>query len=149
MPHDRYAVPSPLYSKPQGTLRLSGSLSWELCDRDGTTIVSVSLPLPDIDPLEALDRLSSDRPHFYWEHPAEEVAIAALQPLVRLELNEGDRFAQAQRFIASVLQRTVTVGELDLPLAGPHFFCSFTFFEKPHHEAQRFPAATVFYRSGR
>ncbi len=116
----------------------------ELSDRDDATIVSVSLPLPEIDPLAALDRLGGNHPHFYWEHSAEEVAIAALQPLVCLELNEGDRFTQAQRFIASVLQRTVTVGELQLPFAGPHFFCSFTFFEKPHHEAQRFPAATVF-----
>jgi menaquinone-specific isochorismate synthase len=135
---------APSIQNPKALYDCLAACRGELCDRDGTTIVSVSLPLPDIDPLEVLDRLSGDRLHFYWEHPAEEVAIAALQPLVRLELNEGDRFAQAQRFIASVLQRTVTVGELDLPLAGPHFFCSFTFFEKPHHEAQRFPAATAF-----
>jgi menaquinone-specific isochorismate synthase len=29
-------------------------------------------------------------------------------------------------------------------MAGPHFFCSFTFFDRPHHESQRFPAAVAF-----
>ncbi len=116
----------------------------EISDPSYPPIVSVSLPLPKIDPLGIIDRLGQDEAHFYWEHPAEERAIAAIHPLVRLELNEPDRFAQSQRFIASVLARTVTVGEDKLPLAGPHFFCSFTFFDQPRHEVQRFPAATVF-----
>jgi menaquinone-specific isochorismate synthase len=108
-------------------------------------LVSLSLPLPKIDPLAALEQLGAmDAAHFYWEHPTEEIAIAALQPILQLKVNGSDRFTQAQQFISKALQRTLTVGETALPLAGPHFFCSFTFFEQPHHEAQRFPAATVF-----
>jgi menaquinone-specific isochorismate synthase len=108
-------------------------------------LVSLSLALPKIDPLAALEQLGSkDSAHFYWEHPTEEIAIAALQPIMQLKVNGSDRFTQAQQFIAKALQRTLAVGETALPLAGPHFFCSFTFFEQPHHEAQRFPAATVF-----
>ncbi|MGB8702742.1 MAG: isochorismate synthase [Thermosynechococcaceae cyanobacterium] len=114
-------------------------------EQDRETIVSLSLPLPAVDPLEVLDRLNQTaQAHFYWEHPAEDVAIAAMQPVVRLKLNEGDRFAQAQQFISSVLQRTVTVGDLDLPFAGPHFFGNFTFFETSPHEARLFPAVHFF-----
>lgn len=109
------------------------------------TIVSVSLPLPEIDPLAALEQLGhTGAAHFYWEHPAAEIAVAAMQPVAELKFNGSDRFGEAQRFIAKTLQRTVSIGETGLPLAGPHFFCGFTFFEQPYHEAQRFPAATVF-----
>jgi menaquinone-specific isochorismate synthase len=112
---------------------------------NGNAIASISLALPKIDPLYALDLLGhATRSHFYWEHPTEDIAIAAMQPIARLEIDSGDRFAQTQQFISGVLQRTATAGELHLPLAGPHFFCSFTFFDKAHHEPQRFPAATVF-----
>jgi menaquinone-specific isochorismate synthase len=109
------------------------------------TIVSLSLPLPKLDPLMALEQLGHlDAAHFYWEHPTEEIAIAAMQPVAELKFDGPSRFAAAQQFVSTVLQRTVVVGETSLPLAGPHFFCGFTFFEQPYHEAQRFPAATVF-----
>jgi menaquinone-specific isochorismate synthase len=111
----------------------------------GEAIASISLALSNIDPLQALERLGhAGQAHFYWEHPTEEMAIAAMQPVVRRAIEGGDRFAQTQTFVSEVLQRTVTAGELHLPMAGPHFFCSFTFFDRPHHEPQRFPAATVF-----
>jgi menaquinone-specific isochorismate synthase len=108
-------------------------------------IASISLSLPAIDPLQALERLGhAGQAHFYWEHPTAQIAIAAMQPIVRRAVEGGDRFAQAQTFISEVLQRTVTAGELHLPMAGPHFFCSFTFFDRPYHEPQRFPAAAIF-----
>ncbi|WP_404785508.1 isochorismate synthase MenF [Altericista sp. CCNU0014] len=108
-------------------------------------IASISLALPPLDPLAALEQLGhATQAHFYWEHPTEKTAIAAMQPIARQSIDGGDRFAKTQRFISEVLQRTATAGELHLPMAGPHFFCSFTFFDKAHHEAQRFPAATVF-----
>jgi menaquinone-specific isochorismate synthase len=109
------------------------------------TIVSLSLPLPHIDPLAALEQLGAmSAAHFYWEHPTEAIAIAAMEPVAELQFNGCDRFAEAQRFVSKVLRRIVTIGETSLPLAGPHFFCGFTFFEQPHHEAQCFSAATVF-----
>jgi menaquinone-specific isochorismate synthase len=111
----------------------------------GEAIASISLPLPALDPLQALERLGhAQKVHFYWEHPTEAIAIAAMQPVVQRSIEGSDRFAQAQTFISEVLQRTVTAGELHLPMSGPHFFCSFTFFERPCHEVQRFPAARVF-----
>jgi menaquinone-specific isochorismate synthase len=111
----------------------------------GEAIASISLTLPALDPLQALERLGhAQKMHFYWEHPTETIAIAAMQPVVQRSIEGGDRFTQAQTFISEVLQRTVTAGELHLPMAGPHFFCSFTFFDRPYHEPQRFPAAMVF-----
>jgi menaquinone-specific isochorismate synthase len=111
----------------------------------GEAIASISLALPALDPLQALERMGhAGKAHFYWEHPTEEIAIAAIQPVVQRSIEGGDRFVQAQTFISEVLQRTVTAGELHLPMAGPHFFCSFTFFDRPYHEPQRFPAAMVF-----
>ena len=120
-------------------------VSNQASNSNGTAIASISLALPKIDPLYALELLGhTTRSHFYWEHPTEAVAIAAMQPVVRREINGSDRFIQTQRFISEVLQRTATAGELHLPMAGPHFFCSFTFFDQPHHEPQRFPAAVAF-----
>lgn len=112
---------------------------------NGSVIASVSLGLPSIDPLSALEQLGyAERSHFYWEQPTEEIAIAAVQPIASVALNGSDRFNHAQQFIAEVLQRTATVGDLHVPLAGPHFFCSFTFFDRAHHEPQRFPGARIF-----
>ncbi|MCG9891209.1 MAG: isochorismate synthase [Thermosynechococcaceae cyanobacterium MS004] len=111
---------------------------------DRPSFVSLSLPLPKVDPLAALEALGSEKAHFYWEHPTAETAVMAVQPVAELRFNGRDRFTEAQRFIAKTLRHTISVGETSLPLAGPHFFCGFTFFERPHAEAQRFPAATVF-----
>jgi menaquinone-specific isochorismate synthase len=123
----------------------SGQTNSDQSNSDQSNIVSLSLPLPNVDPLAALEQLGqTDAAHFYWEHPTEDIAIAAFQPILQLKVDGSDRFTQAQQFISKALQRTVTVGETALPLAGPHFFCSFTFFEQPYHEAQLFPAATVF-----
>jgi menaquinone-specific isochorismate synthase len=111
----------------------------------GEAIASISLALPALDPLQALEGLGhAQKVHFYWEHPTEAIAIAAMQPVVQRSIEGGDRFAQAQTFISEILQRTVTAGELHLPMAGPHFFCSFTFFERSYHEAPLFPSAMVF-----
>jgi menaquinone-specific isochorismate synthase len=113
----------------------------------GEAIASISLALPNLDPLQALERLGHiDQAHFYWEHPTEQIAIAAMQPIAQQSIDSGggDRFTHAQQFISGILQRTVTAGEVHLPMAGPHFFCSFTFFDRPHYETRRFPAATVF-----
>ena len=109
------------------------------------TIASIALPLPALDPLTALEDLEGTaQPHFYWEHPAAEIAMVALQPIVQLAVREGNRFEQVRQFTTEVLQRTVPLGDLHLSLSGPHFFCSFTFFETSPNDTQRFPSATVF-----
>ncbi len=113
--------------------------------KEHAQIVSLSLELPAIDPLAALEQLQKpEHLHFYWEQRSQQTAIAATEPVLKLQIDGPQRFTQAQRFICTSLVDTVTAGALDLPCAGPHFFCSFTFFDDTQRELQLFPAATVF-----
>lgn len=114
-------------------------------DSEQIQIVSLSLEIPGVDPLAALDRLQApDQLHFYWEKRGQGAAIAATDPILQLQVNGSQRFQQAQRFISTALNEVMTAGALHLPFAGPHFFCSFTFFDQVRWEPRLFPAATVF-----
>lgn len=134
--------------------------------QDHPQIVSISLALPQLDPLVVLQTLSQPGTlHFYWETGNRARSCAAVQngavateelsqeigyepPLAivgvdaaaQLQTEGTDRFAAAQTFIQACLRHTTAVGDLQLPYAGPHFFCGFTFFE----QGQTFPAARVF-----
>jgi len=125
-------------------------------------IASISLALPPIDPLVVLQALAQpDALHFYWEKgnrrsfaveeavssgtslaglDQQPMAIAAIDAAVHCRTEGGQRFAAVKNFMDAWLPHTITLGDSQLPLAGPHFFCSFTFFE----DGDRFPGATVF-----
>ncbi|UJB70307.1 isochorismate synthase [Acaryochloris sp. 'Moss Beach'] len=114
-------------------------------EKEHAQVVSLSLELPKLDPLAALDLLQqADHPHFYWEKQSQRTAIAATEPLLHLQIDGTQRFTQAQHFICTSLVDTVSAGALHLPFAGPHFFCSFTFFDRTNQEQAFFPAASVF-----
>jgi len=68
------------------------------------------------------------------------LAIAAIDAAVYCRTEGGQRFSTVKNFIDAWLPHTITLGDTQLPLAGPHFFCSFTFFD----DGDRFPGATVF-----
>ncbi|MGB7415474.1 MAG: isochorismate synthase [Thermosynechococcaceae cyanobacterium] len=113
--------------------------------KEHAQVVSLSLEIPAVDPLAALEHLQQpDQLHFYWEQRSQQTAIAATEPVLQLQVDGPQRFTQAQNFICTSLVDTVRVGALDLPCAGPHFFCSFTFFDDTQREHRLFPAATVF-----
>ncbi len=110
-----------------------------LTDKMQTKIVSISLEILPIDPLAILQEISE--PHqlnFYLEKQVigeknihkNSLAIAAIDAATHLSVKSGNRFAQAQSFIQSCLDNTISLGVTHLPYTGPHFFCSFTFFEK-------------------
>lgn len=124
-------------------------------------IASISLALPPVDPLVVLQAL--DRPetlHFYWEkgnrrfttedissaeNPLEDrteqpIAIAAIDAAIQCRTQGDQRFDAVKNFMDAWLPHTITLGDSHLSLAGPHFFCSFTFFE----DGDRFPGAMVF-----
>ncbi|MDT9339261.1 isochorismate synthase [Trichodesmium erythraeum 21-75] len=61
------------------------------------------------------------------------LAIAAVDTATHFTVKSGSRFAQAESFIQSCLNNTISLGATHLPYSGPHFFCSFTFFEKDTH----------------
>ncbi len=105
--------------------------------------MSLSLPLPKIDPLTALEQFGHPS-HFYWEHPIEQIAIAAAPPLRSLPSGQGSRFVQAQAFVQQTLNRTAVVGDLARRFSGPHFFCSFTFNGNLDPATALFPAAHIF-----
>lgn len=116
--------------------------------KNRTQIVSVSLEIPPVDPLLALDALSQpSRMRFYWQKGTNSIAAvgAAVQFGVKKGRNGEGRFAGARDFITACLAHTVADGALHLPFAGPHFFSAFTFFETTDPaEAAPFPPATVF-----
>ncbi|NJR68443.1 MAG: isochorismate synthase [Synechococcales cyanobacterium CRU_2_2] len=130
------------------------------------------MPLPPLDPLRALEALGGfEQQHFYWEQPNEGLAIAAAAPCASVQFHGPDRFQRSQIFLRNCIAATLVVGPLtldrpplnlanladldptapelaapdpiDLPFAGPHFYCSFTFFDTST-PAGCFPPATLF-----
>lgn len=113
-------------------------------DKNHPQIVSISVEIQSVDPLAALRLIHQpEKPHFYFEKGSQSQAIAASGVAVDLKVEGPQRFLLARDFIYSWLANTITIGELDLPFSGPHFFCSFTFFDQKV-EISPFSAATVF-----
>ena len=129
---------------------------WELCqflvtcqqvsrEKNCGQIVSISLEIPPVDPLAVFQLLSQESPlNFYWEKGVKGEAIAAFDAAVYFTPESGDRFTQTKDFINSSLAKTLSTGALHLPFSGPHFFCSFTFFDRGLATNTPFPSATVF-----
>ncbi len=110
-----------------------------------TQLVSISLEIELVDPLSVLQLAKRDELSFYFENRGKGEAIAAIDAVVKLQLEGSkNRFYQAQKFINLCLANTLTVGISDELFAGPHFFCSFSFFDEPAQADYPFPSATVF-----
>ncbi|MEG4203143.1 isochorismate synthase [Microcoleus sp. Pol7_A1] len=120
-----------------------------LTEKDRTKIVSISQEIYPLDPLAVLQEISEPcQRHFYFEkrNPivGKSFAIAALDSAIHLTVAGTDRFALAQNFIRSTLANTITIGAERLPFSGPHFFCSFAFFDDNFAPNSYFPPATIF-----
>ncbi|MDE5073934.1 MAG: chorismate-binding protein, partial [Trichodesmium sp. St5_bin8] len=107
-----------------------------------TKIISISREILSVDPLAVLQKICQPHQlHFYLEKQAigeknihkNRLAIAAVDTATHFTVKSGSRFAQAESFIQSCLNNTISLGATHLPYSGPHFFCSFTFFEKDTH----------------
>ncbi len=108
-------------------------------------IVSISQEIQPLDPLAVLQGIAKpEQLQFYWEKASKKLAIAAIDAAVSLKFEGANRFHKAQQFIQSHLTNILPYGDLHLPFSGPHFFCSFTFFEKKITSHSPFPAATLF-----
>jgi menaquinone-specific isochorismate synthase len=117
-----------------------------------TKIVSISLEISPVDPLAVLQEIiEPDRRHFYFEkkdsgaahHSSSGFAIAAIDSAIHLTVEGIDRFDQSQDFIRSCLNNTIAVGDTHIPFGGPHFFCSFTFFDENSTANSDFSPATI------
>lgn len=107
-------------------------------------IATISLRVGRIDPLAVLESIfEPSELHFYLEKNGSGEAIAGADGVVSFLTDGPGRFAEAKAFIDDVLERTICIGDTDAAFAGPHFFCSFSFFDHPGAESP-FPGVTVF-----
>lgn len=108
-------------------------------------IVSISQEIEPLDPLAVLQAIAKpDQLQVYFEKVSKREAIAAIDATLSLKIDGANRFKKAQQFIQETLSNTLPGGNLNLPFSGPHFFCSFTFFDKKQAVHSPFPAATIF-----
>ncbi|HIK33499.1 MAG TPA: isochorismate synthase [Oscillatoriales cyanobacterium M59_W2019_021] len=108
-------------------------------------LVSISWEVPKLDPLAVFQKIfRDDRLHFYFESPSQDSAIAAIDSEIEQYARGADRFSTLQSFIESCWDNILTVGDLDLPFSGSHFFCGFTFFDRPSPFNSLFPSAIAF-----
>ncbi len=91
-------------------------------------LLSITLRVRHIDPLAVLQ--SAHNPadwHAYFEHPAGDLAVAAIDALDAATFSGGSRFLRARDHARQLLAHAIHAGDIDAPFAGPHFFCGFTF----------------------
>ncbi|MEM9214636.1 MAG: isochorismate synthase [Cyanobacteria bacterium P01_F01_bin.150] len=121
----------------------------------------VSTSTPTLSLLAALEILSKPtEQHFYWEKQNIGDAIAAVGCVVEQQISgininlenivgdktDTDRFIQTQQILDKWFAATTVLGALDVPFAGPHAFCRFTFFDQGLNGITNhpFPPASVF-----
>jgi len=108
-------------------------------------IVSISQEIDLVDPLLVLDKLTqANEINFYFEDKGKGEAIAAIDAVVKLQIDGVDRFTQAEHFIKSCLKNIINFGNANQGFSGPHFFCYFSFFDKNAQVDYPFPSATIF-----
>jgi len=112
--------------------------------RQTTKIISFSQKIDPIDPLAVLAHCArSSQLHFYWENPSQEEAIVAFGSVDYYTIESRERFKKSQKFTQDCLKQTLSIGDLHLPGAGPHLFCSFSFFPEQNKKSA-FAGATIF-----
>ncbi len=108
-------------------------------------LVSVSLSAgAHIDPLAVLESIyEPTERHFYYEHPEKDLALAGAESVLEAAFSGPNRFTKAAAFAEGVFANAIAVGEMDLPLAGPKLFATFTFEDEADPDAP-FAPATLF-----
>ncbi|AFZ27773.1 isochorismate synthase family protein [Cylindrospermum stagnale PCC 7417] len=108
-------------------------------------IVSISLEINLVDPLVVLEKLAqANEINFYFENKGKGEAIAAIDAVAKLHGDGSERFTQTEDFIKTCLKNIINFGNANLPFAGPHFFCYFSFFHQNQQADYPFPSATIF-----
>jgi menaquinone-specific isochorismate synthase len=114
-------------------------------EKDCPQIVSISQEIQQLDPLAVLQAIAKpDQLQFYFETRSKSEAIVAVDAAASIKIEGENRFIKSQQFIQSCLDNTISDGNLNLPFSGPHFFCSFTFFDEKLTVDSPFPSATIF-----
>jgi menaquinone-specific isochorismate synthase len=117
----------------------------EFTEKNDYQIVSFSQEIASVDPLAILQAIVAPTYlHFYWENPRLQEAIAGCGTTQSLTIESANRFTQSQKFIEACFQKIIKTGDIHLSGAGPHIFCSFTFFPSLSNLNSPFPSATLF-----
>lgn len=112
--------------------------------KDIPQIISFSQSLDVVDPLTLLATLNLENSvHFYWENCRNAEAMISYGIAKSIEINQGDRFAQSQRFIQDCFQFLITIGEPITSSFAPRILSGFSFFNKNHPHSP-FPSAFLF-----
>jgi isochorismate synthase EntC len=113
-------------------------------------LVSISLDIPEIDPLLALAELSHNRErHLYLEHSATQDAVAAFGTALFFQATGRDRFNQTRQFIEQWIPKIQSFhgqeGSKKLSdfSSAARFFCSFSFFPRSTGSGMEFPTASA------
>lgn len=107
-------------------------------------IVSVTQPLPLVEPLAILQRFTFTKErHFYWENQQENSTIAAWGSCQEKSIQAGYSFQKIQNFIDTFKEKIIEIREPELPEIGLKFLTHFTFFDTPDLQSP-FPPVTIF-----
>jgi menaquinone-specific isochorismate synthase len=113
-------------------------------------LVSISLDIPEIDPLLALAELSHNRErHLYLEHSATQDAVAAFGTALFFQATGRDRFNQTRQFIEQWIPKIQSFhgqegGKKPSDFSSAaRFFCSFSFFPRSTGSGMEFPTASA------
>jgi menaquinone-specific isochorismate synthase len=113
-------------------------------ETEESLIVSVTQPLPLVEPLAILQRFTvANERHFYWENQQENSTIAAWESCQEKSIQIGYSFQEIQEFIDSFKEKIIEIGESTLPEIGLKFLSHFTFFDAPDCQSP-FPSVTIF-----
>ncbi len=131
------ATPAQIVRKALSSALLQDSVR-SVVDRaqKGPVLCSLTLPMEGIDPLAALEILGRpDSFRYYWEHPDQELAIAAGEQVVRIRSQQTDRFNYIAKQMEYWKERTVSFSAFQHSLSGIHFLGGFSFHNQPqsHH----------------
>lgn len=102
----------------------------------GDVLCSLTMPMEGIDPLAALEILGKPESfRYFWEHPDQELAIAAGEEVVRIRTQQTDRFHFVAKQMDAWKERTVSFSAFPHSLSGIHFLGGFSFHNQPqsHH----------------
>ncbi|MFW6348734.1 MAG: isochorismate synthase [Cyclonatronaceae bacterium] len=97
--------------------------------KDGrNTILSISIPYSNVDPLAVLEMLGKQgQLQYYWEHPEDKTAIAAGETLHQLSTSGPNRFENMSALIENEKQYIYECSGIRHSLAGVHFLGGFSF----------------------
>ncbi|MFU8811893.1 MAG: isochorismate synthase [Balneolaceae bacterium] len=92
-----------------------------------SSLVSITLPIADMDPLAALELHHTHADKFYWQHPKNGVAIAAAGAAAKLRATGPDRFQQITRQKEQWKRNISSFTAINHDLAGPLFLGGYSF----------------------